>query len=153
MKTTPATLLIGAVCSVVLPAVLLAQQPAPASGARTVWDGVYTDEQAVRGATAYAARCASCHGASMEGGEMAPGLAGPTFLGNWDGLTAGDLFERTRTTMPLDEPGALSRAQVADITAAMLRANGFPAGPASLDARTDVLGQVRIQSYKTPDGR
>ncbi len=153
MRATPAALLIGAACSVGLSTMLPAQQPAPASAARTVWDGVYTDEQAARGATAYAARCASCHGAAMEGGEMAPGLTGPTFLGNWDGLTVGDLFERTRTTMPLDEPGALSRAQAGEVTAAMLRANGFPAGPASLPTGTEALAPIRILAYRPSAGR
>ncbi len=59
---------------------------------------------------------------------MAPALLGPMFLGNWDGLTVGDPFDRTRSTMPLDDPGSLSRAQVSDVTAEMLRANRFPAG-------------------------
>jgi quinoprotein glucose dehydrogenase len=121
------------------------QQPAPA---RTVWDGVYTAEQAARGASVYAARCGACHGSSMEGGEMAPALSGPTFLGNWDGLTVGDLFDRTRSTMPLDDPGSLSRVQVLDVTAEMLRANRFPAGQTPLEARPEVLGQTRIQAYR-----
>jgi quinoprotein glucose dehydrogenase len=83
----------------------------------------------------------------MEGGEMAPALSGPTFLSTWDGLTVADLFDRTRSTMPLDEPGALSRVQVVEVTAEMLRANRFPAGQAGLEARSEVLGQIRIQAH------
>jgi mono/diheme cytochrome c family protein len=123
-----------------------ASQQAPTP--RSVWDGVYTAEQATRGASVYAARCGSCHGSSMEGGEMAPALSGPTFLGNWDGLTVGDLVDRTRSTMPLDDPGSLSRAAVLDVTAEMLRANRFPAGQVPLEARPEVLGQIRLHAYK-----
>ena len=31
---------------------------------KTVWDGVYTEEQAKRGADVYAEKCAGCHGDS-----------------------------------------------------------------------------------------
>ena len=33
----------------------------------TVWDGVYTAEQAKRGAALYADNCASCHGLALGG--------------------------------------------------------------------------------------
>jgi mono/diheme cytochrome c family protein len=146
MMRTIATMatLIGVVSGVGLRTSFRAQQ---VSEARTVWAGVYTEEQATRGAAIYAARCGSCHGPLMEGGEMAPGLTGPTFLATWDGLTVGDLFERTRATMPLDDPGALSRVQVLEVTAEMLRANRFPAGQTGLEARTELLGQIRIQAH------
>ena len=64
-------------------------------GAKSVWDGVYTEAQAKRGAAGYAEQCASCHGDQLTGGEMAPPLAGGEFLSNWNGLSAGELFERT----------------------------------------------------------
>ena len=44
----------------------------------SVWDGVYTVEQANRGKGMYAEQCASCHGSELTGGEMAPPLAGQT---------------------------------------------------------------------------
>jgi mono/diheme cytochrome c family protein len=78
-------------------------------GTRSVWDGVYTDAQAKRGQGLYNQHCASCHGDQLTGGEMAPPLAGGEFLSNWNGLTLGDLFERIRKTMPLNEPGNLNR--------------------------------------------
>ena len=73
-----------------------AQEPAPS---RSVWDGVYTEEQSKRGETVYQKECASCHGASLGGGESAPPLTGGAFLSNWNGLTLGDLFDRIRKTM------------------------------------------------------
>jgi len=34
---------------------------------RSVWDGVYTAEQAKRGEALYANNCASCHGSALGG--------------------------------------------------------------------------------------
>jgi mono/diheme cytochrome c family protein len=127
--------------------ILLSAQP-PAQTSRSVWDGVYTDSQAKRGQTSYGEQCASCHGASLEGGESAPALAGGEFLSNWNGLTAGDLFERMRTSMPLNKPGKLSREVNADILAYMLNANQFPAGKTELPHATEVLKEIRIDASK-----
>ena len=97
-----------------------------AQTSRSVWDGVYTEDQAKRGAEVYAKECASCHGADLNGGESAPALAGGGFLSNWNTLTVGDLFERVRLSMPQDNPGQLSRQQDADVLAFMLQANRIP---------------------------
>jgi mono/diheme cytochrome c family protein len=125
---------------------LSAQQPAQTS--RSVWDRVYTDAQAKRGQPLYGQHCGSCHGATLEGGESAPALAGGEFLSNWSGLTAGDLFERIRTSMPQNKPGKLSREVNADILAFMLSANQFPAGNAELPRATEVLREIRIDATK-----
>ena len=95
---------------------------------KSIWDGVYTDEQATRGKALYSEKCASCHGGELTGGEMAPPLAGGEFMAGWDGLTIGDLFERIRISMPQNAPGSLSGQQNADILAFMFSANKFPAG-------------------------
>ena len=116
--------------------------------ARTVWDGVYTDEQAARGETLYADRCGKCHGDTLGGVEAAPALTGTTFYANWEGEMLEALFNRMRTTMPLDKPGSLSRAQNADILAHMLKAGGYPAGPAALDGQAGALATVTIRMYK-----
>jgi quinoprotein glucose dehydrogenase len=145
VKLAAMVVLVGLMSAVAFRSTSHAQQPPPT---RSVWDGVYTKEQATRGEPIYAARCESCHGATMEGGEMAPALTGPTFLANWDGLTVGDLFDRTRLTMPQDDPGSLPRNQLADVTAEILRVNRFPAGETDLDTRTEVLKQILIQAYK-----
>jgi len=105
-----------------------------ADGSRSVWDGVYTDEQAKRGAPLYSQYCASCHGPDLTGGEMAPALVAGDFTSEWNGLTLGDLFERMRTSMPQNDPGGLSRQQNADILAYMLSSNKFPAGTTELGA-------------------
>jgi hypothetical protein len=81
---------------------------------------------------------------------MAPALAGGDFQSNWNGLTVGDLFERIRTTMPLNTPGKLPREMNADILAYILRFNQFPAGQSELPHQTEVLKQIRFESVK-PD--
>jgi mono/diheme cytochrome c family protein len=133
----------GALAAVTLIAFALAQ-----SGDRSVWDGVYTEEQDKRGEPLYRQHCASCHGVAMEGGEEAPALAGGAFLANWNGLTVGDLFERMRTTMPANKPGRLARQDNADILAHMLRVNQFPAGKSELRSQTEMLKQIKFEAAK-----
>ena len=124
-------------------AATLAQSP-PGS----VWDGAYTDAQAMRGETAYLQECANCHGTGLEGGDMTPPLLGGVFTSNWNDLTAGDLFERIRLTMPLDRPGKLTRQQNADVIAFVLRANAWPSGKIELPADVAALKQIKIQASK-----
>jgi cytochrome c len=125
---------------------------AQADASRSVWDGVFTNEQSMRGDQAYSQNCASCHGTSLTGGESAPPLTGGEFSSNWYGLTLGDLFERIRTTMPADRPGRISREQDADILAYILNVNQFPAGEAELSGRTEILKQIRLEPSR-PEGK
>ena len=124
-----------------------AQVPAAAQD-RSVWDGVYTAEQAARGGPLYATECAACHGAELEGGEIAPPLEGREFVWKWNGLTVGDLFERLRVSMPLDAPSRVSRTQKADILAYLFSRNKFPVGESELASRTAWLNQIRFDAVK-----
>jgi mono/diheme cytochrome c family protein len=119
-------------------------------GQRSVWDGVFTAEQARRGGARYAEQCATCHGDTLGGGESAPPLAGGEFLANWNTLTVGELFDRTRSTMPQNKPGSLNREAAAEILAFMLSANQFPAGKSDLPQASEVLRQIKIEAIK-PD--
>jgi len=123
------------------------QEPAPVY-TRSVWDGVYTEEQAKRGEPVYRKECAACHGEQLNGGESAPPLTGGAFLSNWNGLTLGDLFDRIRKTMPQTSPGRLSRQQDADILAFMLSMNKFPSGKTELYRQTEMLKEIRFESEK-----
>jgi S-disulfanyl-L-cysteine oxidoreductase SoxD len=117
-------------------------------GTRTVWDGVYTEEQAKRGAVLFDRECAGCHGPDGEGGGMAPALVGAAFYANYDGQTVGDLFDRNRTTMPPGKEGQLSGQQNADITAFMLQVNKFPAGTTELATQSFALKQIQYVAQK-----
>jgi mono/diheme cytochrome c family protein len=105
---------------------------------------VYTAEQATRGKAAYAANCAACHGESLAGIDVAPALTGSGFLNNWNNTSAGDLFSRIQTTMPLNAPGSLSGKTVADIEAYMFQANGFPAGQVALPPSQPMAAGIKI---------
>ena len=125
--------------------VLIGVAIAASAGAQTapsIWDGVYTEAQAARGADGFAGHCASCHGAGLGGTGEAPALAGAHFLSDFDGLTLGDLFDRIRTSMPQDNPGSLTREQYADILAYILKANAVPAGTRELDRRSEYLKAI-----------
>jgi len=124
-----------------------------AQTSRSVWDGVYTSEQASRGAALYAQDCESCHGTALTGVESAPPLTGGEFFSNWNGLTVGDLFDRIRISMPADRPGRLTRDQDADILAFMLSVSQFPAGKTELARQTEVLKQIRFESARPDDSR
>ncbi len=114
-----------------------------AEQAKTSKDGVYSDAQAKRGEELYTAQCSACHAADLSGGG-APALAGADFLGFWDKTPAADLVEKIQASMPANSPGSLTRAQAADITAFMFKANKFPAGAADLTADAAALKAITI---------
>lgn len=126
----------------------LTQSALGAQAARTVSDGVYTDAQAERGLAAYKTSCVECHGGDLTGDGFAPALAGPEFMGNWTDLSVGDLFERIRISMPPSGAASVTPAAKADIVAYMLKFNEFPAGTTELEAKLEVLKQIKIEQKK-----
>ena len=112
--------------------------------ARTVWDKVYTEDQAKRGEPAYMEACAGCHGEDLTGSSNAPSLAGDDFMFSYGDLTVGDLFERIRKLMPADRPNSLAPEVYRDIVAFILRTNKFPAGDTELAVDLGALQQIKI---------
>ena len=117
-----------------------------AQTSRSVWDGVYTREQATRGALT-SGLCTQCHGDSFQG-DPAPPLTGADFLAKWDGRSVGDLFELIRQTMPDDDPGSLVGQQYADLLAYIFSLNKFPAGTTELATEAEPLKQIRFAASK-----
>src|SRR4051812_5375762 len=130
----------------VIPTIAVVTFSAAAQTSRSVWDGVYTPEQANRGKTDYVEQCASCHGVALGGGDETPALAGARFLAHWDNQSVAALFERIRTSMPPDRPGTLSRQTEADILAHIFAANQFPPGRGELSGQNEPLKQIQFQS-------
>ena len=130
---------------------VLAWTPVRAQGGKTTWDGVYSADQATKGEALYNAQCSKCHGDSAMGGD-APSLADSGFAASWDSLTLQQLFDRTKTSMPLDAPGTLSRQETTDIIAYLLRQNRFPVGTADLSSESAQLGMVTYVATK-PEGK
>ena len=114
----------------------------------TVWDGVYTAEQAARGEAVYRSHCSSCHQADFSGTEEASPLSGDPFMQAWREDTVGNLYTRVRNLMPFDEPATLSDAAYLDSVAYLLQANGFPAGSRELTAAG--AADVRIEAEDGP---
>jgi hypothetical protein len=132
MRWTDSTLKILAILTLALAgaaAVALAQTAG--ASRRTVWDGVYTAEQADRGQLTMGARCAACH--------LVKDLTGEIFIKTWAGRPIRDLYDTIRLTMPVEEPGALSRDEYAAIVAAILRMNGAAAGKTPLPSDAEGL--------------
>jgi mono/diheme cytochrome c family protein len=112
-------------------------------------DGVYTEEQAKRGATLYGEQCAACHGEKMEGvADLFPALTGDLFIKNWSGKSVGELYEKIATTMPALDPGTLKPEQVADVVADILSTAKYPAGSIALVASADPLKTIKIEAPK-----
>jgi mono/diheme cytochrome c family protein len=130
---------------------LRAQQGASGAG-RSVWDGVYTESQAKRGGQVYASQCVNCHGNTLQGDGPASALTGPGFTADFDGANLGEMLDRTRTTMPEDKPGTMSRQQVADVLAYVLSFNKFPAGETELPTQAEALNQIKFLATK-PTGK
>jgi S-disulfanyl-L-cysteine oxidoreductase SoxD len=77
------------------------------------------------GAAEYAAHCAACHGAKLEGGVHAPPLVGAPFQSNWAGKRARLLYSRIISTMPQNDPGTLSPPDAFVIALYVFAANGI----------------------------
>ena len=115
---------------------------------RTVWDGVYTPEQAARGKAVYEANCSSCHQSDLSGSSEGRPLAGERFMQDWREDNLDTLFTRIRTLMPFDAPSSLSDQAYTDSVAYILQYNSFPAGTEELTP--DGLEDIQIVGKDGP---
>lgn len=113
--------------------------------ASSVWDGVYTEQQASRGQTVYERECATCHLATLQGDGLAPGLVADAFTYRWQDGPVGDLFIVIKATMPADRPSALRDEEYAEVVAYLLKKNNFPAGTGELSKSVDDLKQIKFK--------
>src|SRR5215510_9051991 len=125
-----------------------------AAGSRTVWDGVYTADQASRGQAAFATKCASCHGANLEGTHGsavevdATPLVGSSFIERWREDDLGELFRYIRDGMPRETAATVPEKDKIDILAFILARNSFPLGSEELAA--NVLGTIMLVGKDGP---
>ncbi|GAC1300023.1 MAG: cytochrome c [Vulcanimicrobiaceae bacterium] len=110
---------------------------------------LYSASQATAGSKAYAANCASCHGAQLEGG-VGPALTGATLntLAKNTKLSVGDMFTFISQQMPLNAPASLSKAQYSQIMAYILKFNGYPAGTKELTYASATNSKIVMHSAK-----
>jgi alcohol dehydrogenase (cytochrome c) len=106
--------------------------------------GYFTDAQASDGATVYAASCATCHGAKLEG-QSGPSLSGSRFAATLQSYGTGQqMFDFISKQMPLNAPGSLTPAQYYAVSAYLLQQNGYPSGSQTLDATN--IGSVNLST-------
>lgn len=118
-----------------------------AAQSKSVWQGVYTEEQAEQGKAGYEAQCSFCHLPDLTGQGFAPALIDDTFRIRWEDGKLGDLFSVVKQTMPQDKPGSLSDQQYAEIVAFLLKSNRYPAGSRELPPDQAALNDV---GFKKP---
>ena len=147
-----AALLIAALCPFVASLVVVPdsahstaiEATLAAQGETTIWDGVYTDDQATRGQRVYEQECAQCHLDDLLGDGIAPALIGSSFFFRWSDLSVGDMYPAIRTTMPQGAPASLSLSGYADISAFLLPKNKVPSGAEELPSEMDDLEAITI---------
>jgi hypothetical protein len=64
----------------------------------------------------------------------------------WETQSVADLVTRIHSTMPMDNPGALSISSTTDLVAYLLQQNKMPAGNTDLPADLGILSQIRIDA-------
>ena len=123
-------------------------RPVPVSptipGETTIWDGIYTDDQARRGQRVYQQECAECHLDDLSGNGDAPALIGSPFFFRWSNLSIGDTIAATRSTMPKGAPASLSQASYVDLAAYVLEKNMAPSGDTELPVDQDALWDIIV---------
>jgi cytochrome c553 len=115
------------------------------------WNGVFTEQQAERGRTAFmASDCSMCHGFSgaFDGNtDMFPPLAGEAFMQRMTSRPIAYLSEYILENKPSDNPGSLSSGVVLDLAAFILQENGFPKGDVELTTARAALVRIAPEDW------
>ena len=135
MRVYPRTFCVAALLFALVPRTTAAQDNQNGVQKSTL-DGVYTEEQAQRGAQVYENICAECHSQDefME----------PLML-SWTGAPISMLFFEITDLMPEDSPGSLEPGEYADVLAYIFELNGLPPGQTELEPLEEVLKQIIIE--------
>jgi len=102
----------------------------------TSMDGIYTAQQAQRGAGLFESLCARCHSVQE--------FSGRSFDAIWAGVPAAALYTRIANTMPLDQPGSLGIPQVLALMAHIFDENGMPASSTPLEGDMDFMMSITL---------
>lgn len=135
---------LGCVAALLTAVVITSPRAATPRPQKTVWNGVYTEDQARRGEEIYRDKCAFCHRDALQGNGIdgGPPLRGLQFTTHWTNVKLGELANLIQVEMPADEPGTLSLQQVVDVLTFVLWANGAPAGNVELPADQAALDAI-----------
>lgn len=126
---------------------IIIASPLAAQTKRTVWDGVFTAEQAARGKTLFATTCAACHAADLSGAN-GPALRGEVFVNHWMEGSLDALFARVKSMPP--NRANLGGSAYVDLLAFVLDANAFPAGTQELNPGATTNIQIQGKNGPAP---
>ncbi len=135
MRVYPQTFFVVTLLFALVPRTIAAQDSQNGAKKSTL-DGVYTEEQARRGAQIYENICAECH----DQDEFLEPL-----MQSWMGAPVSMLFFEITDLMPEDAPGSLEPAEYADVLAYIFELNGLPPGQAELEPSDEVLKKIIIE--------
>lgn len=99
-------------------------------------DGLFTSEQAARGASLFDTHCVRCHSIRE--------FSGPAFNTLWRGTPLAALYVRIANTMPLDQPGSLGTVEATALTAHILQQNNMPSGSELLVGDVEWMATITI---------
>lgn len=117
------------------------------SARMTVWTGIYSLDQANRGAENYNTNCAGCHQSDLDRTGSAR-FTGRTFMERWREYDVESFYNFIKVTMPRSKPGSLSDSTYLNIVAHILHSNEFPAG--NSDLTLDALKKIQIEGKDGP---
>ena len=119
------------------------------------------ENQAKTGSVLFAANCASCHGANLEGTTLGPLLSGRSFVQRWGVQTPALLLGNIQANMPPGGNEVLSGADYLNIVAHILEANGVDSTDEPLTADTnftiaenisEIVAQRQTPGPEAPEG-
>jgi ankyrin repeat protein len=113
-------------------------------GSKTIWDGVFTDQQARRGQQVYQRACAACHLDSLQGDAVSPPLTGSGFLARFSGQSAHEMVQNLRASMPQNAPDSLGDRAYIDLVSYLLKANGSKTGALELPLDVAELEKIAV---------
>jgi len=115
-----------------------------ASRGQAAQTGFFSQAQVEAGKATYEAKCAACHGETLQGETHAPALTGDYFWSNWSGKPVRALYSRMISTMPLDDPGSMTEEEVLGVVSYALATNGMPAGPSAVTS-ANTLNTITLE--------
>ena len=112
--------------------------PKPDPRLTSTMTGVYSSAQAARGEETYFNICVACHPTMT--------YTGAAFQAAWANRPLSELFDIIKTTMPKNDPGTLTSAEVVQMIAYILKLNEVPDGNSELPATAAGLKKFRIET-------
>lgn len=112
---------------------------------RTIWDGVFTAEQAIAGGALYTKYCQGCHGKTGRGTPGGPGVTGANLNKAWEETSLLDFYLFAHGNMPPGNAGRIGNEQdYVNIVAYIMEMHGAEPGESKLVWNEDQLSNIYI---------